>query len=72
MVAMTVGGTSVAPIVYLSSTDQYGDGIVLTFDGITGNAIANTLQPFGIEDVQAVSLAIVNYEIEKGQIEGPI
>jgi hypothetical protein len=70
-VAMTVGGTSVAPIVYLSSNDQYGYGIVLTFDGITGKAIANTFQSLG-DGQQVVSLAIVNYETEKGEITEPI
>jgi hypothetical protein len=69
-VAMTVGGTSAAPIVYLGATNQYGNGSVITFDGVSGQPVANTLQ---VDEVEAtvISLAIVNYFTEQQVPVGP-
>lgn len=64
-VAMTVGGTAAAPIVYVGATDMYGNAVVLTFDGISGNSTANTLQPIGPEIITSSLLLVNTYSLKE-------
>lgn len=63
-IAMTVGGTSTAPILYVGGVaDQFGNGTVLTFDGVTG--VAGSSFTLGLQEMPDALAVVDIYSLER-------